>query len=201
VKPVTGGGEAELIFDDETLKYPTSWSPDGRYLFYESWGSDGGSDIFAFDLVEESPPIALQPSAFNERAAAISPDGRWLAYMSDESGRDDVYVTSFPEGGRKWQVSTREMSYSRWGTDDQLFLVDPNGGVQVAEVDGSGDTFRVGRIEDLFQGVPTSGGFGVDISRDGQRLLVASIDQDSGQSATMDPLTLVLEWTRDLERP
>ena len=73
VKSVTGGGEAELIFDDETLKYPGSWSHDGRYLLYESWGTDGSSDIFAFDLEEGGEPMPIQATDFTERVPVISP--------------------------------------------------------------------------------------------------------------------------------
>ena len=71
----------------------------------------------------------------------------------------------------------------------------------IGEVDGSSDTFRVGRIEDLFQDVLPTSGFGLDIAPDGQRLLVASAPEGSGLPSRMEPLTLVLNWTRDLERP
>ena len=201
VKSVTGGGEAELIFDDETLKYPASWSRDGRYLFYESWGTDGSSDIFALDLEEGSEPMPLQPTDFTERVPVLSPDGRWVAYVSDESGSDQVYVTSFPEGGRKWQVSTQPSLYARWVTDDEIFLMDPSGVVRVAEVDGSSSTFQIGPISQVAEFPTQGGGFDFDISRDGERLLFASLQEDSGQSASMDPLTLVVGWTADLERP
>ncbi len=201
VKSVSGGGEAELVFDDETLKYPASWSRDGRYLFYESWASDGSSDIFAFDLEEGSEPIPIQTTGFTERVPVISPDGRWVAYVSDESGTEQIYVTSFPEGGRKWQVSTRTSLYPRWVTDDEIFMMDPNGVVSVAEVDGSSDTFQIGPITRIAEFSTQGGGFDFDVSRDGERLLFASLQEESGQATRMDPLTLVLGWTADLERP
>ena len=201
VKSVSGGGEAELVFDDETLKYPASWSRDGRYLFYESWTSDGSSDIFAFDLEEGGEPIPIQATDFTERVPVISPDGRWVAYVSDESGSDQVYVTSFPEGGRKWQVSSGTSLYARWVTDDEIFMMDPNGVVSVAQVDGSSGTFQIGPINRVGEFPTQGGGFDFDVSRDGERLLFASLKEESGQSTRMDPLTLVMGWTADLERP
>ena len=79
-----------------------------------------------------------------------------MAYVSDESGSEQVYVTSFPEGGRKWQVSTRPSLYARWVTDDEIFLMDPSGVVSVAEVDGSSGTFQIGPISEV-GGVCNSG--------------------------------------------
>ncbi len=201
IKSVTGGGEAELLYDDDTQKYPASWSRDGRFLFFESWGTDGGSNLFALDLEEDGEPIAIQAADFTQRVPVISPNGRWLAYVSDESGHDEIYVTAFPEGGRKWQVSTEQTLYARWGSDEELFLMGPTGVLQVAEVDGSSDTFRIGPVQRIAEFRVQSLGFDFDLTSDGQRILVASILEDEGQSASMDPLTLVLGWTADLERP
>jgi len=201
IKSVTGGGEAELLYDDNTQKFPASWSSDGRYLFYESWGTDGASNLFALDLDEGGEPMAIQPAEFTQRVPVISPNGRWLAYVSDESGHDEIYVTAFPEGGRKWQVSTEHTLYARWGSDEELFMMGPTGVLQVADVDGSGDTFRIGPIRKVGEFSVQSLGFDFDLSADGQRLLVASVLEEEGQGAKMDPLTLVLGWTADLARP
>jgi Tol biopolymer transport system component len=201
IKSVTGGGEAELLYDDNTQKYPASWSSDGRYLLYESWGTDGAANLFALDLDEGGEPIAMQPAEFTQRVPMISPNGRWLAYVSDESGHDEIYVTAFPEGGRKWQVSTEHTLYARWGSDEELFMMGPTGVLQVAAVDGSGDTIRIGPIGKVGEFSVQALGFDFDFSADGQRILVASVLEEEGQGARMDPMTLVLGWTADLERP
>jgi len=201
IKSVTGGGEAELLFDDNTQKYPASWSSDGRYLLYESWGTDGASNLFALDLDDGGEPIAIQPADFTQRIPVISPNGRWLAYISDESGHDEIYVTAFPEGGRKWQVSTEHTLYARWGSDEELFMMGPTGVLQVADVDGSGETFRIGPIRKVGEFSVQALGFDFDFSADGQKILVASVLEEEGQGARMDPLTLVVGWTADLVRP
>ena len=201
VKSVTGGGEAELLYDDDTQKYPSSWSGDGRYLFYESWGSGGESNLFALDLEEGGEPMAIQASNFSQRVPVISPNGRWLAYSSNESGHNEIYVTAFPEGGRKWQVSTQETGYARWGSDEDLFLMGPTGELRIAEVDGSSETFRIGPIRKIADFRLQTLGFDFDPSPDGQRILISQVLEEEGQGAKMNPMTLVLGWTADLERP
>jgi Tol biopolymer transport system component len=201
IKSVIGGGEAELLYDDDTQKYPASWSSDGRYLFYESWGTDGGSNLFALDLEQEGEPIAIQVADFTQRVPVISPNGRWLAYVSDESGHDEIYVTAFPGGGRKWQVSTEQTSFARWASDQEVLMMGPTGELKVAEVDGSGETFRVGPIRDIADLQVQTLGFSVSPAPEAEKILVASLLEAEGQSSSMDPMTLVLGWTADLERP
>ena len=201
IKSVIGGGEAELLYDDDTQKYPASWSSDGRFLFYESWGTDGGSNLFALDLEQNGEPLAIQAATFGQRVPVISPSGRWLAYASDESGHDEIYVTAFPEGGRKWQVSTEQTSFARWASDQELLLMGPTGELKVAEVDGSSETFRVGPIRDIADLRVQTLGFSVSPAPEGEKILVASLLEAEGQSSSMDPMTLVLGWTADLERP
>ena len=201
VKSVIGGGEAELLHDDDTQKYPASWSRDGRYVLYESWGSDGGTNLFALDLEEGGDPVQIQASDFSQRVPVISPSGKWVAYASDESGHDEIYVTAFPQGGRKWQVSTEHTLYARWGSDEELFMMGPTGSLKVAEVDGTGDTFRIGPIRKIGDFSVQSLGFDFDLSGDGRRFLLASVQEEEGLGSKMDPMTLVVGWTADLERP
>ncbi len=200
VKSVTGGGEAELVFDDEALKYPTSWSSDGRYLLFESWGSSGGCDTYALDLEEGGEPIALHDSEFVDRAPMISPNGRWVLYMSDESGDPEVYVTAFPEVGRKWQISSSNPMVARWAGNNEIFMVDTEGVIRVAEVNGEGETFGVGPVEESPITTGPFSWFSFDVTVDRDRLLVMKPTGDDSGRARMDPLTLVLNWTADLER-
>ena len=115
IKAVHGGGDAELLYEDDSAKYPVGWSPDGRYVMYVVPSPETSWDLYAL-LVDgdDAEPIPLQPSQFSESYGQVSPDGRWLAYTSDASGRTEVYVTAFPAGGRKWQVSNEGGTMSMW---------------------------------------------------------------------------------------
>jgi dipeptidyl aminopeptidase/acylaminoacyl peptidase len=147
-------------------------------------------------LADDGEPIDLVVSEFDEGGARISPDGRWFAYNSDESGRIEVYVTSFPEPGRKWQVSAEGGYEPRWRADGQeLFFLTPTAKMMVAAVDTSGAAFRVGEVEELFDAprMPLSGA-DYDVTADGQRFLMNTV----GDSA-FEPITLVVNWTTELE--
>ena len=89
-------------------------------------------------------------SKYDAGFGTVSPDGRWMAFVSDESGNSEVYVTTFPEPARRWQVSTDGGTFPRWSRDgSELFFASAAGDLFVAEVAGSGETFTVGRVRGL----------------------------------------------------
>ena len=92
------------------------WSPDGRFLFYQI-NTGESENMFAWEVEGGADPIPLQPTQFDDTVPMISPDGRWLAWAGNDSGRWEVYVTSFPSGGRKWQISN-DGDWPRWSRDD-----------------------------------------------------------------------------------
>ena len=147
---MTGGGEEQLLREQEGTSYPSSWSPDGRYLVYQV--NDGKSeDMFAWDVQGEGEPIPLQPTKFNDTVPMVSPDGQWLAWAGDDSGQWEIYVTPFPGGGRKWQISDGG-DWPRWSRDgSEIFYLTAEGTLMATKVDGSGDTFQVGATETLFE--------------------------------------------------
>ena len=138
-------------------------------------------------------------SPANERGAQFSPDGRWLAYESDESGRSEVYLRPFPGPGTRTQVSTGGGAQVRWRRDGrELFYVDLNGGLTAVPIGPSSrsDTLEVGAPALLFraplsEAVPRASGPLYMVSRDGQRFLIDAVVDDEGLS----PISVILNWT------
>jgi eukaryotic-like serine/threonine-protein kinase len=195
-KSVTGGGQEQLLREGEGTSYPSSWSPDGRYLVYQS-NVGGGEDMFAWDVEGGGEPIPLQPTKFNDTVPMVSPDGNWLAWAGDDSGRWEIYVTPFPEGGRKWQISDGG-DWPRWRSDGkEIFYLTAEGKLMATQVDGSGDTFKVGATQELFELGPYNDGFDYDVTADGQRFLIVK-QAEQKEHQNQQPMTLVLNWQNDL---
>ena len=204
-KPASGEGtDTQLLTDNQNNLYPSSASADGRFLIYFTGNAltPTGNDLWALPLTGDPKPKVFVQTEFNETYAVFSPDGRWVAYTSGESGHSEVYVASFPGLGGKWQVSQDGGSYPRWrGDSAELYFISPEGPLMAASVDGRGSAFVVGQVTPLFRPRIRSVGFAgtnannYDVTRDGQRFLVAV----SESSPTETPITLVVNWTTALE--
>ncbi|MEX1310429.1 MAG: protein kinase [Candidatus Sulfomarinibacteraceae bacterium] len=190
-KPLSGVGEAELVAEFEGNAFPTSVSPDQRLLAVGADGADSG-DIRIVDLGQGGETSVFRQTEFNEGGAVISPDGRWVAYHSDEGGDFAVFVTTFPNESRKWQVSTAQGVYPEWRDDGrEIVYTDYNGMLHAVKVDGSGTTFKVGESEMLFAiEPPDQGGSFFSLSADAKRILV--IPGVTQQANTL--LNLVIDW-------
>jgi Tol biopolymer transport system component len=125
VKPADGSGAEETLVSGESLiVVPTSWSSDGKFLAYWTVGSATGRDIWIAPLTGERKPKPFLQTKFNEMQARFSPDDRWIAYMSEESGRYEVYVQPFPGPGGKWQISTNGGTVPVWAQNGrELFYM------------------------------------------------------------------------------
>ncbi|SPE50337.1 Protein kinase/protein beta WD-40 repeat [Verrucomicrobia bacterium] len=122
-QPVDGSSPMERLTQSEYQQFPGSWSPDGETLAFVESHPESGSDIYLLNVRDRSVTPYLN-SRFNERYPEFSPDGRWLAYASDESGRFEVYVQPFPRGGGKWQVSSEGGCAPLWARNGkQLFYL------------------------------------------------------------------------------
>ncbi|MFN2456550.1 MAG: TolB family protein, partial [Pyrinomonadaceae bacterium] len=174
---------------------PQDWSSDGRFLLYGEIDSKTNADLWVLPLFGDQKPIPFLQTTFNENQSAFSPDGRWIAYVSNESGPAQVYVQSFPVSGGKWMVSTTGGSQPKWRRDGkELFYLGPDRKLMAVDVKEDANKFEAGSPRALFETRVFVGfGFisGYQVSRDGQRFLVNTPLEESAPS----PLTVILNWT------
>jgi serine/threonine-protein kinase len=189
-----GSGETETLLDRERSQFPMAWSPDGQTLAYYDYGLTTGRDIWMRSAGEEPTPFLV--TRFNEGMLRFSPDGRYVAYVSDESGQQEVYVQPYPGPGERTIVSTdggREPVWSRDGRE--LFY--RNGDRMMAVPVRTGDTFTAGKPALLFSGRYA---FDLlhdfDVSPDGRRFLMIQEDEE----ASRPRFHIVLNWFSELER-
>ena len=204
VKAADGSGAEEKVVESGDNKYPTNWSRDGRILLYHTGNarSRTGNDIWVLPMGSPGEqPRVLLGSAFNEQNARVSPDGRWVAYQLNESGRGEIYVMPFPGPGGKWQISTTGGTAPRWGHDgNELFYVANNATMLMrVAVNGRGSAFEVAIPEKLFDARfrnENYRGYGLgtpyDISPDGRRILA---NLQTVQPVAPDELTVITNWT------
>jgi len=122
--PVSGGGQPEpLVESDALFTFPAAWSPDGKYFVFSQSGEGSQYDLWLRPMQGDRTPVPFLRTPFSEDAASISPDGRWLAYDSDETGAPEIYVRSFPNPGEKIRVSTAGGTIAQWSRDGKELLM------------------------------------------------------------------------------
>ena len=192
-KASSGAGSEELLVESNLDKTATSISPDGRFLLYHAVDSRTKADLWVLPLGQK--PFAFLQGEFNESNAQFSPDGRWVAYQSDESSRPEIYVTPFPSPSGKRQISTTGGRWPKWRRNEVFYLSLDNK-LMVSQVNVQGDTLEIGQARPLFEIRPGGPGNVYDVSADGQRFLVnMAVEQQ-----ITAPLTLVLNWTADVKK-
>jgi hypothetical protein len=142
--------------------------------------------------------VPFLQTPFNENQGQFSPDGRWVAYTSNESGNNEVYVVPFPGPGGKWQVSTGGGIYAKWSRDGaELFYLASDNRLMTAAINGRGSNFEVGAVKPLFEIRALLGlGHPYNVTADGQRFLINTLPAQAGAA----PITVVLNWTATLQR-
>ena len=194
-----GTGSPSPMVVDDAAEYNPSFSPDGRYLIFRRLSEQPGAhpEIWAMPLSGDRKAFPVVQSS-DAADPALSPDGKWLAYSSQESGQGEIYAVSFPEGSGKWQVSTAGGSWPRWRRDGkELFYLSLDKKLTSAEISAVGSSLVVGKVAPLFQvNVATSLGWFYDVSADGKTFVV--LNQDPRQAA--EPLTLVVNWPELLKK-
>ena len=198
-----GSGSEERLWDPKAHAHVDDWTPDGRALLVATSDASGGQgDIFLLrpDSGDHSPVPLLQ-TRFNERGARVSPDGRWIAYYSNESGRDEVYVRSFPSLNGKWQISVGGGAEPVWAPDGgEIFY---RAAALVAVRVTAGETFSFGPPRPLFPDrfvLSLSGNHtGFDVSRDGKRFLMVKAAEPGAASAPAN-LIVVQNWLAEFKR-
>jgi dipeptidyl aminopeptidase/acylaminoacyl peptidase len=201
-KAADGSGEEETILDDEADDEANSISPDGRYIAYQRTDPTRTGktkpDVWVLPLFGERKAFPVVQSPFRNWMSAISPNGKWMAYASDERGEQEVYITRFPGGGAKWQVSNASGYAPSWrGDGKELFFLSQDYHLMSVDVNASAESVTLGTPQVLFQTSPSTLALGpYAVAADGKRFLVNFYGgQDSGE-----PLTLVTDWTTELKR-
>ncbi len=204
-------GEPELLFKSSIDKLPTSWSPDGRFLIYQKPEPPSQVSILPLSgTAADRKPGVMEHSQFNESYGKVSPDGRWIAYTSDESGKSQIYVQPFNAptaagssfAGRtpitgKWMISNDGGTTPLWERDGkELFYLSLDGEAMAVDVNTSG-IFQAGVPKPLFKTPP--GVLFWDISPDGKRFLMVAPSNAAGASAPAK-FTVVLNWQTALSK-
>jgi serine/threonine protein kinase/Tol biopolymer transport system component len=200
-KAASGVGGDESLLESPTDKLPTDWSLDGRFVLYEEYDrAKPASHIWLLPLQGNRKPFPFLQTEFNQQEARFSPDTRWIAYTSDESGSPQVYVQDFSPSGSKWQISASGGNQPMWRRDGrELFFVSADGKLMSVEVKTE-PSFQASAPSPLFDihSPNVAGRFRRDyaVSPNGQRFLVNSIVDQTAAT----PVTVVLNWTADLKR-
>jgi eukaryotic-like serine/threonine-protein kinase len=195
-KPVTGAGEEKPLHPSPEDERPRSWSADGRFLVIDSrpQSRQGNAEVSILPLTGDGKPFSYLNASYANSDGQLSPDGSWLAYVSNESGRPEIYVTSFPQAKGKWQVSSTSGVTPRWRRDGkELFFCRTDGVLMAAEVTGRGESFDVRSVTPLSERRVFQNFFSAtyDVFPDGQRFIMAAVKPE----ALHAPLTLVTNWT------
>jgi serine/threonine protein kinase/WD40 repeat protein len=198
-KAADGSGPEKTVIPLKAGYHYPAWSHDGKYVTY-LWG-DGEKQVslWIVPVTGDSMPVAIvqPPSAqSNIYDYRVSPDGRWVAYSSDESGQRELYLTTFPEGTGKWRVSANGGSFPAWsGNGKELFYGDLTSDYFVCSITAKGSEVAVGKPQHLFHTGTPGIGVSFDVSLDGKRLLVNHADEE-----TQAPLHLVTNWRAELKK-
>ncbi|HEU4928663.1 MAG TPA: hypothetical protein VFU38_02450, partial [Candidatus Krumholzibacteria bacterium] len=191
--PVDGSARGETVYRSTSSALPASWSPDGKQLLIVTSSSKTRFDISVLEMESMKEQPLLQTMA-NESQAAFSPDGKWIAYSATDTGRQDVYVIPFPSTGRKWQVSTQGGTLPHWRADGrEIYYLALDGNIVSVPAEAQGSDLTLGKPQQLYQ-LSADGNY--DVTADGQRFLVTT----PAQRAEQPPLSLVLNWTRELDK-
>jgi Tol biopolymer transport system component len=191
-----GAGEDIRLTTDGVFKIPLSWTTDGRSIVYGviAAPANTGNDIWILPLDGDRKPRPYLQTRFSELGAQVSRDGRWLAYSSNESGRYEIYVARFADGGAKRQISTDGGIWPRWRADgNEIFWVQGST-VTAATIDARGPAVNVQSIRRLFD-VPNLSGadFPYAVTPDGQRIL-ALATAPSTEEVGPTGITVVVNW-------
>jgi Tol biopolymer transport system component len=195
----SSAGADEPLLESDLPKAPEDWSSDGRFLLFRSGGPQTGNDLWILPVAGDKKPFPFLKTPFDERDGQFSPDSRWIAYQSNESGQFEIYVQPFPGPGGKFRISSNGGAQPRWNKNSQeIFYVSLDSKMMAAPVKLSpdGQSLQTGTPAALFP-VRIAGGPvpGVNkqqyaVSSDSQRFLV-NLAADEGAAS---PITLILNW-------
>jgi Tol biopolymer transport system component len=196
----SGAGSDEAVLVSPRTKYVTDWSPDGRFILFRALDATTNLELWVAPVGGDGKPIPFIKATFGVNQGQFSPDGRWVAYASNESGKWEIAVAPFPGPGGNWKISTAGGTEPRWRRDGkELYYLAPDSRLMAVEVK-TGATFEAGVAKPLFpihrrEPVSASDLFSYDVSADGQRFLVST----DASEVTSAPLTAIVNWTAGLK--
>ena len=199
---LASGGDAQVLLDLDgvTNIVPSDWSSDGKFIVYSVTAEKTANDLWLLPMTGDPKPVRYLETPASESVAKFSPDGRWLAYVSNKSGQYQVYVQPVPATGAKWQVSTAGGTGPQWRRDGtELFYQAPSGTLMAVPV-RIASSFEAGTPVPLPLTVPVPRPYGASYvpTRDSQRFLVN--DPVGGEAAVAPPITVVLNWQAGLQK-
>jgi Tol biopolymer transport system component len=199
-KMANGSGQEDSLYKSPLAKLPSDWSKDGRFIICGTVDPKTRWDLWVLSVSDQKWEPFLQTPA-NESRALFSPNGRWVVYESDESGRKEIYVQSFPASGAKWQISVSGGSQPRWRRDGkELFYLAGDRKITVVDVNTDALTFGHGTPKALFETRISKGdnqaGDQYVVTADGQRFLVNTLAEEGAYNH----IGVVLNWTAILKK-
>jgi serine/threonine protein kinase/Tol biopolymer transport system component len=201
-KSVSGVDKEHVVSPSEGHRYATTWSPDSQFVAgFQENPQHGGLEFLVLSRSAGDKTIPFLPgvpSLSRFTFPRISPNGKWIAYISWESGRGEVYVSSFPSGNGKWQISTNGGNDPHWRRDGkELFFISRDDALMSAEISEQNGSPVVGKIQSLFRTHRVASPSWVyDVSPDGRRFLFNSLLQPSAP----EPISLVVNWDAELKK-
>ena len=206
LKSASAGGDEQALLVTPRNTNPRDWSPDGRFLLYTEEGETTAADLWALPLDGEPAPMPVAQSQFDEAQGQFSPDGRWIAYASNETGRYEIWVQPFPATGTRWQVSLDGGSFPRWQHDgSELFFIHPDNTLMAVPIRAGSEAnaFDYQAPEALFATQLVTAGTNIfpggpystaqyAVGADGAFLINVDIVDTS-------PINIVLNWPAGLE--
>jgi Tol biopolymer transport system component len=205
-----GTGGEELLYESDLVKMPLSWSVATDTVLFYVVDPKSSNDIWAIPLKGDRKPFPVLQTAFSESHPQISPDGKWFAYESNETGNIEIYVQSFPPGRGKWQISNKGGAFARWRSDGKelFYMTTPSyGKIAAVSVQATASTFEFSAPQLLSDSGYLNNGFGhpanwntFDVSADGQRFLIPRPEAANIMAVANTPINIVLNWTALLNK-
>ena len=202
-KLLQGASPEEPLVSSAELKYNPQWAPDGQSIIYSQLNTKTNVDLHLLSLAGEKKSTSFLQTNFIEAQARFSPNGRWIAYISNETGQFEVYVESFPATGAKLAISIGGGSQPQWRADGrELYYYAPDRKLMAVEVNGDEPTFKVGEARPLFeirvvsidQSFPGNGYY--TVTHDGKRFLVSSLPE----APERQQINVIVNWVADFKK-